>query len=151
MRLKLNLIKRVYKYLLIYTCHLKKVTLFKRQGNKRIIICMDGIISHGGLVDRFKGIVSFYEVSKILNYDFYIQFTSPFNLEEYLDENSYNWQIKDASLRWNFFSTNFLYLMNRFDLNPLEIIQKTKGKDIFVYSNLDYIPCNLQRGKCFIL
>jgi hypothetical protein len=139
MRLKLSLIKRVYKYWLIYSYHLNSVTLFKRQGNKRIIICMNGIISHGGLVDRFKGIVSFYEISRILNYDFYIQFTSPFNLEEFFGENTYNWKVKDASLRWNFFSTKFLYLMNRFDANPLEIIQKTKCKDIFVYSNVNYM------------
>jgi hypothetical protein len=101
---------------------------------------MDGSISHGGLVDRFKGIVSFYEISKILNYDFYIQFTAPFKLEEYLGENTYNWKIKDASLRWDIFSTKFLYLMNRFDVNPLKIIQKTNCKDIFVYSNVNYIP-----------
>jgi hypothetical protein len=140
MRFKFTFIKQVYKYVLIYTYHLKKITLFKRQGNKRIIICMDGIMSHGGLVDRLKGIMSFYEIAKILNYDFYIQFNSPFKLEDYLNENTYNWRINESTIRWNFFSTKFLYLMNRFDLNPLEIIQKTKCKDIFVYSNVDYMP-----------
>ena len=74
MSFKFDFLVKVYKYFKIYTHQIKTVTLFKRQGNKRIIICMDGVISHGGLVDRFKGVMSFYEISKILNYDFYIHY-----------------------------------------------------------------------------
>lgn len=36
---------------------------------------------HGGIVDRFKGIVTMYALSKVNTLPFYINYTSPFNID----------------------------------------------------------------------
>lgn len=128
----------IQKQLILFYFYCAKIKYFsKYQHKKRIIICFDGIFSHGGLVDRLKGIVSFYEVAKRLDYDFYIYFEHPFQLSYFLEPNKVNWEIDYIS--YNLFSTKILYLMNNFDINPLELVQKYNSKTILVYSNVDYI------------
>ena len=50
--------------------------------NKNIIA--DCNIFNNGLADKIRGILSLYEVSKEFGYNFFINFTSPFNLNDYL-------------------------------------------------------------------
>ena len=47
-----------------------------------IIFMADGRCPHGGIVDRFKGIVTMYALSKVNTLPFYINYTSPFNILE---------------------------------------------------------------------
>lgn len=106
---------------------------------KRIIICFDGLFSHGGLVDRLKGIISFYEIAKRQDYDFYIYFTHPFKLIHFLEPNSIPWEISKSQLKYNPFTTKIFYLMDNFLANPLELIEETTAKTILIYSNIDYL------------
>ena len=78
LRRRISLIHKQLVFLLYYSTKIKWVS--KPQDKKRIIICFDGLFPHGGLVDRLKGIISFYEVAKKLDYDFYIYFEHPFPL-----------------------------------------------------------------------
>jgi hypothetical protein len=61
----------------------------------------DGRIICGGLSDRLRGIVSVYKLCKQLNLAFKINFTSPFNLNEYLLPNIYNWSILPDQICYN--------------------------------------------------
>ncbi len=133
-----NKFSKGYKILVLIIYYIKKLE-FSVSKKKQIIICFDGNFPHGGLVDRLKGIVSFYEISKILNYDFKIMFNHPFKLEEFLSPNLIDWLLADEAIKYNFLSTKVLYLMNDFERNPLEIINKTKANTIIVYSNIDYL------------
>lgn len=132
-------ISRFQKKLAIYAAYSQKIS-FKKSPSKRIIICYDGLFPHGGFVDRLKGIVSFYEVSKQLGYEFFIQFDHPFELSVFLEPNKVQWQIDRENLQWNPAKTKFLYLMNDLGANPLELIQKSNADTFFVYANLDYLP-----------
>lgn len=59
--------------------------------NHTVIFTCNGFIWHGGLADRFKGIIALYEWCKRNNRIFKINFCSPFLLQDYLVPNRYNW------------------------------------------------------------
>lgn len=115
----------------------QRITFSQTNEKKTIVICFDGVFSHGGLVDRIKGVISFYEVAKELQFDFKIRFDHPFDLSIYFEPNAYNWQL-EKEVRYNPFDTEIFYLMDNFDCNPIELIQKSKAKTILVYCNIDY-------------
>lgn len=117
--------------------HLLKSIGFSKSNRTTIIICFDGVVSHGGLLDRLKGIISFFEVAQKSNVDFKIYFNHPFDLSDFLEENEINWKIE--KLQFNPFQDEILYLMNNFHVNPLELIDVTKQKNYFVYCNVDYL------------
>lgn len=134
---KLNSIRKK----LLVIIHLSKRNSFNFNVEKqRIIICFDGLFSHGGIVDRLKGIISFYEIAKALDYDFYIHFKNPFELKHFLIPNKFNWEIDEKEMIYSFRSSKILFLMDDFTSNPLKILKQTKAKTIYVYSNRDYLP-----------
>lgn len=134
-----NTLSRTFKKIKILTHYACRINFKNRPVEKKIIICFDGLFPHGGFVDRLKGIVSFYEISKLLNYKFYVQFDNPFLLNLFLESNKIDWYIDRKEVRWEPFGTKFLYLVNNFEANPLEIVKKSKAETFIVYSNIDYL------------
>ncbi|MES2863892.1 MAG: hypothetical protein V4666_07220 [Bacteroidota bacterium] len=129
-------LSRTLSLLKIYL-HLLKSISFSKPNRATIIICFDGVVSHGGLLDRLKGVISFYEVAKKKNIDFKIHFNHPFHLSDFLEANEVNWQIE--KINFNPLQDEILYLMNEFHINPLELIHSTNKKNYFVYCNIDYL------------
>ncbi|PIA77997.1 hypothetical protein BFR04_07130 [Gaetbulibacter sp. 4G1] len=125
------------KYLLLFH-YLKYFSLNNSAEKKKIIVCFDGVINHGGLVDRLKGIISFYQIAKTLDYDFYILFSHPFKLETLLEPADLDWKLKNNQIKWHPFKTKLLYLVNNFNTKPLEIIKQSKADTFYVYANIDY-------------
>ena len=123
---------------LLFFKHLKNAS-FKNVPKKQVIICFDGFSQHGGLVDRLKGIISFYEASKLTGFEFKIYHQFPYQLEVFLEPNLYDWNATEADMKWHFFKTKFLYCMLDFKLNPIAFLQNTKNQKIFVYNNIDYL------------
>lgn len=68
---------------------------------KTIVFMCDGMVKHGGLADRFRGIISSYMFAKMHGLDFKIYWTSPFILEEYLLPNKHDWRISAEQLEYN--------------------------------------------------
>lgn len=70
--------------------------------NDRIVIYMvqPETTFSGGLSDRLRGITSIYAECKRLNLPFRIVF-EPFQLQNYLVPNQYDWQIKPEDICWN--------------------------------------------------
>jgi hypothetical protein len=99
----------------------------------------DRSVPHGGLVDRFKGIVSFYAYAKKFNYEFKIYHKHPYDLDFFLAPNSYDWRAKPEDLHYNLLDTDILYLMERFDIDPGTFLSGKKNKKFFVYSNVNYL------------
>ncbi len=58
-----------------------------------IVMKLDGRTVHGGLSDRLRGICAVYEFCKNENIPFYLSFTYPMRLEDYLEPNEYDWRI----------------------------------------------------------
>lgn len=60
---------------------------------KGIVCICDGTIYHGGLTDRLRGILSTYYEANKRRIPFYISWTSPFKLEDYLVPATFDWRI----------------------------------------------------------
>jgi hypothetical protein len=112
---------------------------FKPNNKKQIIIVCDGFTQHGGLVDRLKGILSFYETAKQTGFEFKIYHKFPYQLKEFLEPNQYDWIATEEDIKWNPFSSMFHYRMLETDFNPIEYFQKTTKKKHIVYNNMDYL------------
>jgi hypothetical protein len=61
----------------------------------------DGRINCGGLVDRFRGMVSLYKIAQENNILFKINFTSPDELTNYLLPNEYDWTIDTSEIKYD--------------------------------------------------
>jgi hypothetical protein len=131
-------LKNKLKKIWIIINHLKNLSIVKGKKKQILIIC-DGIISHGGLVDRLKGIISFYQIAKLTDFDFKIHFNNPFRLTEFLVPNSYNWTTTNIDLKWNPFNTSFLVLMDNFNFDPMESFTKSKKSNFIIYCNVNYL------------
>lgn len=65
-----------------------------------IVYICNGYTWHGGLADRLKGIVSVFEWCKKNNKRFAIHFNHPFNLNDYLVPNEYDWVIEEHKVSY---------------------------------------------------
>ncbi|MCV2484027.1 hypothetical protein OD917_03755 [Flavobacterium sp. SH_e] len=139
MKLLRKKIARFYKQLILLKYYSKKIVFSNKQEKTKIVICFDGNLPHGGLVDRLKGIISLYEISKILDFEFKIFFTHPFELTNFLEANAIDWIINEKELKYNIFNSKIVYLINDFKIAPLQIFEKSKAKTFFVYCNVDYL------------
>lgn len=94
--------KRFYwktkKYLKKYY---KNDSIIPKIENKTLIYMLDGRAYSGGISDILKGILSMYKFSKDLGFDFKINFCYPYNLQDYLKPNLYNWYITDSEISYN--------------------------------------------------
>ena len=134
-----KIVSQRLRYLKLLKHHLKQLSFSDNLNKKRIIICFNGVVPHGGLVDRLKGVISFYDVATTLDYEFYIQFNNPFSLQTFLEPNQYDWSIKNEAVTYNPTSTKIISIINDFDVNPFQIIEKSKANTFLVYSNIDYL------------
>ncbi|WP_163407767.1 hypothetical protein [Flavobacterium ajazii] len=141
-----SILSRKSKHLILFGYYMRRISFFSKYKKRQIIVCFDGNVPHGGLVDRLKGIISFYEASKLIDSDFKILFNHPFELESFLVPNQIDWRIKKSEIKYTPFSTKIFYLINDFNSDPLELIKKTKAKKILIYSNVDYLS-KLCKGK----
>lgn len=93
-----NVIKQIKLYFKYYN-------LTDLKGEISVIFCVDGRLKHGGLADRFYGIICCYAMCKIKNFPFKINFIHPFILSSFLRPNIYDWEIDDPNL----ISHNIIY------------------------------------------
>lgn len=66
-----------------------------------LIYMADGRMRHGGLSDRLSGIISAYTFCKAHNLVFKIHFVSPYNLNDILSPNLYDWRISQDQISYN--------------------------------------------------
>lgn len=86
----------LYKRFRLYLFYFNKLNLNKRRKSitkGSIVYMVDGLVHHGGLADRLKGIISLYALAKYLEIDFFIYFKHPFRLNHFLKENNVHWEI----------------------------------------------------------
>jgi len=132
-----KIFSRTINKIKFYFFYVNKISL-KSKHKKEIIILFDGNYHHGGLVDRLKGIISFFQIAQKFEFDFKIYFKSPFDLTHFLSPNNYNWLATEKDLSWNPFSTKVLYLMDEFNFKPIDYFLLSKKKKYFIYCNIDY-------------
>lgn len=115
----------------------------------RMVFCADGKFAHGGMFDRLKGAISVYAAAKVLKRDFRINFTSPFQLEKYIEPNEYDWRIQNGEYEENVLSSRLIFMYGECD-NPYRLLKKRKKDAHFYYGydSLDYI--NESCGTSFV-
>lgn len=118
--------------------HISNIT-FRKIKQKKVIMCFDGYFDHGGLVDRLKGIISFYEAACQAGIEFKIFHKVPYELTEFLIPNLHDWVAKKDDMKWNPFSTKFIYGMQDFRMHPLKKIANNSCNTFFVYYNVDFL------------
>lgn len=76
--------------------------LYTGDANPRLVkgvVCMcDGRIDHGGPTDRLRGILTTYREAQRRGIPFYISWTAPFDLSDYLVPATFDWRIAPESL-----------------------------------------------------
>lgn len=115
---------------------LKSKILNKPNTENPIYIAMiDGESFHGGMCDRFKGIITLYAYCKYRNIPFRIKYTYPFKLENYLSPASYDWILKENEYTDNPVYCRILYM--RGEHLARRLLNLKSKKQIHFYSNRD--------------
>ena len=74
----------------------------ERRPEKEGIVCMyDGLILHGGLTDRIRGLLTTYREAKRRGMPFYIHWDHPFRLEEFLEPATFDWRIRPEEISYS--------------------------------------------------
>ena len=74
------------------------------------VVCVDGRQYHGGLCDRFKGIITLYAYCKQRGLGFRIKHEHPFPLEDYLIPATYDWSLKPGEWTTNIRYCRFFHM-----------------------------------------
>ena len=121
---------------------LKSEKLGKPKTSKPIYVAMvDGESFHGGMCDRFKGIISLYAYCKYQRLPFRIRYTYPFHLEDYLSPATYDWILKENEYTDNPIYSRVLYM--RGEHLATRLLKLKSKKQIHYYSNRDCLePVN---------
>jgi hypothetical protein len=110
---------------------------------KGIVFMSDGLLSHGGLSDRLRGLVSLFIYCSKNNIPFAVNFCSPFELNDYLIPNEYSWEIKSGEIVKNRHFSRPVIIRPysiRDDIDTYELFEKrlrsySNYRQIHVYSN----------------
>lgn len=102
-----------------------------------IVAVIDGSTFHGGLTDRWKGIVSLYAFSKATGREFKIHYVYPFDLADFQVPSSYNWIITSRQFSQNIFSVKMFRLTGETTISMLQNLPE--DKQIHIYFNRDCI------------
>lgn len=103
-----------------------------------LIVMIDGRQYHGGMCDRFKGIISLYAYCKHNGLDFRILYTYPFQLSDYLLPASYDWRLDMSDYSDNMRYSRILYMRGETDASRL--VRLKTGRQIHFYGNRDLLP-----------
>lgn len=134
----LKLRHRLKEILLSVRIALKSKTLGKPNTKAPIYIAMvDGEAFHGGMCDRFKGIISLYAYCKHHQIPFRIKYTYPFKLEDYLSPNIYDWQLKEQEYTDNPIYCKILYM--RGEHLAERLLKEKSKKQVHFYTNRDLL------------
>lgn len=101
------------------------------------VAMVDGMAYHGGMCDRFKGIVSLYAYCKHHGIPFRIRYTYPFRLEDYLSPAAYDWILDDNEYTDNPIYSRVLYMRGEHLARRLLGLKVTR--QVHFYTNRDLL------------
>lgn len=139
MNLNLNLRKRV-NWIKERGLELRYYSLFKRNesvADQQYVAMVDGRFHHGGLSDRLKGAVSLYAYCKATGNCYKLNFSSPFNLTDYLLPNKYDWKIEPSEISQSYYGARVLIMTSEYD--GVRLMNLSTSKQVHYYNNLDII------------
>lgn len=96
------------------------------------VFMADGRIPHGGMFDRLKGIISVYALAKSYGIPFKIHFTHPFQLDKYLEPNTYDWRISDDKMIYHYPDSRPIIAYGEIQ-KPWRLMKRWHGQVHFYY------------------
>ncbi len=91
----------------------------------------------GGMVDRFKGIISTYAWCKQREVDFRIRHVYPFELADYLTPSNYDWRLKEGEFTTSIWHSTLMRARGEYGRR---LVRKTlKKKQLHYYGNRDFL------------
>jgi hypothetical protein len=92
---------------------------------------VNGKIPHGGLADRLSGIMNIYAICKARNIPFKLHWIFPFEIQNYLIPNEYNWVIQEDKMSYSIkYSKVIVKIQENTVLGNLKL-----NKQIHIYCN----------------
>lgn len=105
------------------------------------IICMyDGLILHGGLTDRERGLLTTYKEAKRRGIPFDIHCNHPFELADYLQPATFDWRIKPEEISYSAADSFPVLIQDHWRVSSrlrLTGALRNRRKQTLVYSNSD--------------
>lgn len=108
----------------------------------------DGKRRHGGLADRLRSYLTYYGYCQRHGIRFAINFTSPFNLEDYLEPNSYDWRLRPGELTFNSEEAHPFPFVTSGPLDDFERSEQKKLVDKYIGGG-KYKQYHLYSNYCF--
>lgn len=96
------------------------------------VFMVDGKMNHGGMFDRLKGAITVYALSKAQGRDFKLLFTYPFNLQQYLCPNDYDWAVLPEEVCYNSPDSAPLVVYGEYRC-PTRLLKKRKRETHYYY------------------
>jgi hypothetical protein len=106
-----------------------------------IIIMFNNRLTHGGLLDRIKGIISTVIIARQLGYDYKVFAHPSFPLQQFLQDNPGNLYLTQEQIQYNGWNSKPVYFYNTFTFSNRQILslfQKGK-KQYHFYCNTDVL------------
>lgn len=106
-----------------------------------IIILFNNKVTHGGLLDRIKGIISTVIIARELGYDYKVFTHSSFPIQQFLQDKSGDLYTTEQQLQYNGWNSKPVYFYNTFSFNRQQILSMfRKGrKQYHFYCNTDVL------------
>lgn len=102
-----------------------------------VVAIIDGNGFHGGLCDRWKGIVSLYAYCKATQRDFRLIYSFPFDLQDFQLPNTYDWRLSPAEHSHSFWRCRMLRVVGEQSFERLA--QAPRYKQLHCYANRDWL------------
>ena len=119
----------------------------KKPEKQIMISTIDGRQYHGGLCDRFKGMISLYAYCKQRNLEFRILYTYPFPLTDYLLPADYDWCLKEGEYSDCLRDSRVMYLRGE---NASRLLRLKTRKQLQFYGNMDLLDeLNISGGTSY--
>lgn len=112
---------------------------------KTAVVMFDGKTSAGGLCDRLRGIVSIYQSCKKMGVGFKLYFVSPFNLHDFMEPNTFDWDVSSDKIHRDRKSMPFFLFSAKDDVvsatkqrETVEAILTKNFRQFHFYTNAHY-------------
>lgn len=129
------LLRKIKNYL--SECKLRKTNIghpANEQYLKGILFMVDGRLLHGGLADRFFGIITSFALSKVHKVPFRLHFTTPYSISTFFQPNKYNWELQEGELSFCNKQTKEIVRLGD-DSNWTRNLKIDRNKQIHLYAN----------------
>ena len=110
----------------------------ERDRDSRAVMVFDPSTKYGGWVDRVKGMISVYELSRLTGRSFRVSTGPAFPLEGLVEPATFDWRIAQSAIRWHPLDTWF-HVSRDYWTNSFPRLRHSRRKTLFVETNLDYL------------